>query len=127
MAASTEYLSEYNRCEGTIALVLFTFFATVLSIPGVFIPRMLFFGDECCDSCTLWHVKASYIVVSMLPLLIMLVYTVVTQESGDPNDESSQELPTVQQSADIDTVATEDGIESDLHFEEDEDSLPRIT
>eukprot|EP01083_Nonionella_stella_P290305 987843_1 len=122
VAVSTEKLSQYHPCEHIIPSVFLTAFAIGFSKFGVFMPREMFFGDECCNSCTSWHAKTSYILVSMLPCWLILVF--VTRVLGSNNsNESSQEL--VQQ-PDTETVATDDDIESDLHFEE-EDSLPRIT
>ena len=84
-------------------------------------PREMFFGDE---SHTSWHIKTSYILISMLPCLLVLLFVTKEYGSHDPI-ESSQELPSVPQS-DTETVATHEDVESDLHFEE-ENSLPRIT
>ena len=126
VAISTEKLSQYQPCEHIIPIVFLTVFAIVWSKFGVFMPREMFFGDECGNTCTSWHEKTSYILVSMLPCWLILV--MVTRELGsNDSNESSQELSIVQQSeTDTETVDTDDDIESDLHFEE-EDSLPRIT
>jgi len=122
VAVSTEMLSHQFR-EHIIKFGFLTVCTAFCSIPGVFMPKKMFFGDEL-YSYNSWHVKASYILISMFPCLLVLVF--VTKESGshDPT-ESSQELPSVPQS-DTETVATDDDIESDLHSEE-ENSLPRIT
>ena len=124
VAVSTEMLSQYQYREDIIKFVFFTVCTAFCSIPGVFIPKMMFFGDEPFNSYNSWHLKTSYILVSMLPCLLVLVFVTKEYGSHDPI-ESSQELPSVPQS-DTETVATDDDIESDLHFEEG-NSLSRIT
>lgn len=94
VAVSTETLSQYHPCEHICPIVYLTAVAIGFSMPGVFMPREMFFGDECCNSCTSWHAKTSYILVSMLPCWLILVYQVfVMHESGSiDSNESSQEL-----------------------------------
>lgn len=118
VAVLTEKLSQYHPCEHIIPIVLLTIMTAGFSMPGVSMPREMFFGDA---SHTSWHIKTSYILISMLPCLLVLVFVTKEYGSHDPI-EGSQEQPSVPQS-DTETVATDEDIESDLHFEE-ENSLP---
>ena len=125
VAVSSERLSQYNSCEHIIPIVVLSIFTAGFSIPGVVMLREMFFGET---SQTSWHIKTSYILISMLPCLVIPWAIIYYHTSGTqvPN-ESSQELPSVQLSnTDTETVATDEDIESVLHSEEVK-SLPRIT
>lgn len=78
VAVSTEKLSQYHPCEHIIPIVFLTIVTAGFSMPGVFMPREMFFGDACCDVCTSWHIQTSYILVSMLPCWLVLVF--ITKE-----------------------------------------------
>lgn len=126
VAVTTNTLSQFKPCGNIILIVALTVVATAFSIPGVFMPREMFFKDDGSrDLCNMWHVKASYILATiLLPSVVTLVVVVPNSEESDshaPNESSnSQELPIVRQStpgtaaADDETVST-----SDLYMEED--------
>lgn len=129
VAVTTDTLSDYHLCGHAIAILLLAGLTTVISIPGVFLPREIYFKDD--GSCTLWHVEASYILLSILISSVMAFALILGEESvsrlpGDNERSDGQELPIVRQSTFV-TAATDDETASTSDLNTEEDTLHSIT
>eukprot|EP00580_Thalassiosira_gravida_P001080 CAMPEP_0201603894 /NCGR_PEP_ID=MMETSP0492-20130828/4200_1 /ASSEMBLY_ACC=CAM_ASM_000837 /TAXON_ID=420259 /ORGANISM="Thalassiosira gravida, Strain GMp14c1" /LENGTH=393 /DNA_ID=CAMNT_0048067789 /DNA_START=1493 /DNA_END=2674 /DNA_ORIENTATION=+ len=120
----TPVLTTDSGCSHIIKAMLCSMFTiaflVVFSVPGVVIPSDIFFTNEnCCDSCGLWHVRASYIAAAIcVPMTIALLVHNGSPDigagleadsgPGGSNDEGvndgDTELFTVPNHADTETV-----------------------
>mmetsp|Transcript_10838 Transcript_10838/g.18970 ORF Transcript_10838/g.18970 Transcript_10838/m.18970 type:complete len:112 (+) Transcript_10838:1514-1849(+) len=109
--------------------ILLSVFTAVDSFLGVFLP-LEFIEDDFSGSRKLWHAKASYIILAIgVPSLMAFASALSTAtDQGDsdnhPNDDEGQDLPTLGQRSESETVATDDETTYDLHLEEE---LPSLT
>ncbi|KAL7542791.1 hypothetical protein ACHAWF_007255 [Thalassiosira exigua] len=99
---------------GYVIVALFSIpFAIGFGYVGVVVPWNIFFTDNnCCDSCALSHVVASYAAASiLLPVVFALVLTLPENSGGEGEDDGSggdRELSTLSQRTGSETVMSED-------------------
>lgn len=111
-------------------MIVISVFLAIFSVFGVSMPREIFFEEEdgqSSDSCSLWHVKASYITAAVgIPALVVLAKLLPEpikpgDSDTDAPDGEGQEMPALGRHSEAETVATD---ESDLRLDE---NLPSLT